>query len=267
MRSPGPSLEDETLAWQEWTTQSLGSLLVLSPTTVAAPAKNQVIIVLRKCIQQLSDSNARAFAQLLGVSRLMVTHWLREDKIPQIEVLLRISYVVGIQLGELVLGDTDTLHICLRDAPSQKPHKKRQQKSLDVEQVRQALEDVLTGNEYPPPSLFEVSRRLGHTLRTLYKCHQAACLEIKSRYRVYLQTQRSERIHRQREEIRQIALNLRTQRISLTQGHIAQRLTTPGILRDPKMRDALDEICRELETRSTHTGVTWGVPSGMTVAK
>ncbi len=248
MQSPSSSLEDETLAWQEWATQSLGSLLVLAPTTVAAPTKNQVITVLRRCVQQLSGSNARAFAQLLGVSRLMVTHWLREDKIPQIEVLLRVSYVVGVQLGELVLGDTETLHILLRDAPSQRPHRKRQQKPLDVEQVRQALEGVLTGNEYPPPSLFEVSRRLGHTLRTLYKCHQAACFEIKNRYRAYLQTQRAERIQRQREEIRQIALDLRAESISLTRGHIAQRLTTPGILLDPKMRDAIDEICRELET-------------------
>ena len=248
MQSPSLSLDDETLLWQQWATQSLGSLLVLAPTIVAAPTKKQVITVLRKCVQQLSGSNARAFGQLLGVSRLMVTHWLREDKIPQIEALLRVSYVVGVRLGELVLGDTETLQMCLRDAPIQKPHKKRQQKPLDVEHVRLALEDALTNNEYPPPSLFEVSRRLGHTLRTLYKCHHTACLEIKSRYKAYLQAQRAERIQRQREEMRQIALDLRAESISLSRTHVAQCLTTPGILRDPKMRDALDEILRELET-------------------
>ena len=247
VQSPSLPLDNETLVWQQWVTQSLGSLLVRAPTVVASPIKNQVITVLRRCVQQISGSNARVFGQLLGVSRIMVTHWLREDKIPQIEVLLRISYVVGIQLDKLVLGDAETLQMSLRDAPTQKPHKKRGQRPLNVEPVRQALEDVLTGNEYPPPSLFEVSRRLGHTFRTLYKCHHTACLEIKSRYRAYLQAQRTERIQRQREEIRQIALHLHAESISLTQQHIAQHLATPGILRDPKMRDAIEEIRRELE--------------------
>jgi len=248
MQSPSSSLEDDMLEWQQWVTRSLGSVIALAPAVVTQPTRDHVIANLRSCIQQVSGGNAHAFGQLLGVSRVMVTHWLLEDKIPQIEVLLRLSYAVGVSLDELFLSNAETLQICLRDTTAQKPHKKRQQKPLDVEQVRQALEGALTSNEYPPPSLFEVSRRLGHTFRTLYKCHQAACLEIKNRYRAYLQAQRAERIQRQREEIRQIALELRAESISLTQGHIAQRLTTPGILLDPKMRDAIDEIRHELET-------------------
>ena len=84
----------------------------------------------------------------------MVTHWLLEDKIPQIEGLLRLSYAVGVSLDELFFSNTEALQICPRDTTTQKPHKKRQQKPLDVEQIRQALEDVLANNEYPPPSLF-----------------------------------------------------------------------------------------------------------------
>jgi transcriptional regulator with XRE-family HTH domain len=247
MQSPTLSLDDETLAWQEWATQSLGSLLVLAPTVVNVPTKNQAITVLRRCVQQLSGGNAREFGQLIGVSRLMVTHWLREDKIPEIEALLRISYVADVPLGKLVLSSPETLQIRLKDAPIQKPHKKRQQKPLDIEHIRQKLEDVLANNEYPPPSLFEVSRRLGHTLRTLYKCHQTASLEIKNRYKTYLQTQRAERVQRQREEIRQIAVDLRAENIALTRKHIVQHLTTPLSVLDPRTLDAIDEICRELE--------------------
>jgi transcriptional regulator with XRE-family HTH domain len=242
-----PPLDSEDREWQQWVIPSMGSLLATTPTLSTAPTKNQVTTVLTSCVQQISGGNACAFAQHLGVSQAMVTHWLHNGRIPQIEILLRICYVLNIQLSELLLGDVETLHLCLTETPLQRPHKKRQQKLLDIEHVRQVLETVLTSNEYPPPSLFEVSRRLGHTLRSLYKCHHPACLEIKNKYRTYLQAQRTERIQQRQEEIRQVALDLHAKRISLTQKHIASHLTQPAILRDPNMREFLREICRQLE--------------------
>ena len=50
-----------------------------------------------------------------------------------------------------------------------------------------------------------------------------------------------------REEIKQIALQLQTQGVSLTQKHIAPHMAQPAILRDPKVRELLWEVCRELE--------------------
>lgn len=51
-----------------------------------------------------------------------------------------------------------------------------------------------------------------------------------------------------REEIRQIALYLRAEQMSLTQKHIGRYLAQPAILRDPKVRELLREVCCELET-------------------
>ncbi len=51
-----------------------------------------------------------------------------------------------------------------------------------------------------------------------------------------------------REEIKQIALQLQTQGVALTQKHIAPHMTQPGILRDPKVRELLREVCHELKT-------------------
>lgn len=51
-----------------------------------------------------------------------------------------------------------------------------------------------------------------------------------------------------REEVRQVALHLQTQGVVLTQKPIAPYMTQPGILRDPKVRELLREVCHELET-------------------
>ena len=53
-----------------------------------------------------------------------------------------------------------------------------------------------------------------------------------------------------REEIMQIVLQLQAQHIALTQRHISQYLVQPAILRDPKVRALLREVCYEVEERT-----------------
>ncbi len=50
-----------------------------------------------------------------------------------------------------------------------------------------------------------------------------------------------------REEIRQIALYLQAERMSLTQRQIGRYLVQPAILRDPRVRALLREVCHEVE--------------------
>ena len=44
------------------------------------------------------------------------------------------------------------------------------------------------------------------------------------------------------------SLYLQAEQVSLTQRHIGRYLAQPAILRDPKVRELLREVCRELET-------------------
>src|SRR5437016_5362942 len=63
----------------------------------------------------------------------------------------------------------------------------------------------------------------------------------------YRREWREKRLQRYREEIRQIALYLRAEQVSLTQRHIGRYLAQPAILRDPKVRELLREVCRQIE--------------------
>src|SRR5947209_1722332 len=54
-----------------------------------------------------------------------------------------------------------------------------------------------------------------------------------------------------RQEIRQMALSLQAEQVSLTQKQIGRPLAQPAILRDPNGRELLREVCHERETSNT----------------
>src|SRR6266516_2241862 len=87
---------------------------------------------------------------------------------------------------------------------------------------------------------------LGYQPTTLYKINRAACHTIAERFTAYRRELREKRLQGYREEIRRIALYLQAEQVALTQRHIARYLMQPAILRDPKVRELLREVCREL---------------------
>ena len=93
-----------------------------------------------------------------------------------------------------------------------------------------------------------MGQRLGYQPTTLYKINRAACHAIAERHTAYRRQLREKRLQGYREEIRQIALYLQAEQVMPTQRHIARYLAQPAILRDPRVRELLREVCRELET-------------------
>jgi len=84
----------------------------------------------------------------------------------------------------------------------------------DAQDVQQALENILAANEYPPPSLPEVAKLLGHDSRVLSKWHRTLCQAISARYKEYVRQRTAARMQRYREELREAALELHAKGIS-----------------------------------------------------
>lgn len=118
---------------------------------------------------------------------------------------------------------------------------------VSMEQVRQALEKILTADEDPPPTLTQVAGRLGLGSPVLYKCHPEACYAISARYKEYAQQRTATRVQQYRVELREAARQLYEKGVSPTRGRTEPLLRSPGILRDPKVRQLLVEVCREIE--------------------
>jgi len=135
----------------------------------------------------------------------------------------------------------------------------RKRVAINRELVSHLLEQAARGRDDPPRSLKEVGLRLGYQPTTLYKINRAACHAIAERHTAYRRLLREQRMQGYREEIRRIALYLQAEQVTLTQRHIARYLAQPAILRDPKVRALLQEVCREvreLDSTSSHARIS-----------
>jgi hypothetical protein len=161
-------------------------------------------------------------------------------------MLLRLCYRLNLSLDEVLFQEAEVLQPCLQASIPEARFHPRKRTAIDRERVFHLLEEAAASTEDPPPSLQEVGQRLGYQPTTLYKINQPACHAIAERFTAYRQELREKRLQGYREEIRRIALLLQAEKVALTRKHIGRYLAQPAILRDPKVRALLAEVCREV---------------------
>ncbi len=244
-------MSDPALAERHrWISMNVGALLALSPQIPVSPSRKRVSEALHAMIGQVTQGNISAFARLLHMPQGLVSHWVNGRKLPQLETLLHICSVVDLSLEALLVQDPGSLRPRLRaadEAPVYELRSKWTHVRVSTEQVQHALEKILAANDDPPPTLTQVAKRLGQGTPVLYRCHRAACYAIAARYKDYAQQRTATRVQHYRVELREAARHLHEQGVLPTRGRIEPLLPSPGILRDPKVRQLLVEVCREME--------------------
>jgi transcriptional regulator with XRE-family HTH domain len=198
-------------------------------------------------VKRLADGNIAAFARLLDLSRNTVENWCQGKRIPELDMLLRLCYRLQISLDEVLFQEAEGLRPRLQDLNPEASFHPRKRAAIDRERIFHLLKEAANSGEDPPLSLQEVGQRLGYQPTTLYKINRPACHAIAERYTAYRGLLREKRLQGYREEIRQIALLLQAEKVALTRKHVGRYLTQPAILRDPKVRQLLREVCQESE--------------------
>ncbi len=240
--------DSPSFAWQQWVTRSLGDLVARLPAISVQPKRERIRQMVSHAVERLADGSIGAFARLLGLSTNTVKNWCQGKRIPEMDMLLRLCYRLDLSLCEVLFPEGEMPQPSLRDPVPAAIFPSRKRTAIDKERIFHLLEQAASGRDDPPLSLKEVGRRLGYQPTTLYKINQTACHAIAERYTAHRRELREKRLRGYREEIRQIALYLQAEQMSLTQKHIGRYLAQPAILRDPKVRELLREVCRELET-------------------
>jgi len=252
--SPGREqvLSEAELPRHQWVGRNMGALLALCPTRSLSPPRSRVAFALQVVVGQVTQGNISAFARTINIPQTMVSHWVNGRKLPQIEMLLHVCSLLDLSLEALLFQEPSSLRPRLRAADEPRVYELRSKWThvwVSTEHVQQALEQVLVANDDPPPTLTEVAKRLGQGTPVLYKCHPTACRAISARYKEYAQQRTATRVQRYRVELREAAQQLHEKGVSPTRGRIEPLLRSPGILRDPKVRKLLDEVCHEIEER------------------
>ena len=241
--------DSQEFAWQQWVTHALGAVVARLPAVSVEPKRERIRQVVSDVVEQLADGNTTAFAQSLGLPRGTVENWRQGKRIPELDMLLRLCYRLDLSLCE-VLFQEERLQPSLRDPVPSALFPSRRRTAIDKERIFHLLEQEASKAENPPPSLKEVGLRLGYQPTTLYKINRTACHAIAERHTAYRRRLREKRLQGYREEIRQIALYLQAEQVTLTQRHIARYLAQPAILRDPVVRTLLREVSNEVRARA-----------------
>jgi transcriptional regulator with XRE-family HTH domain len=253
-------IDPETTAfiWQQWVTETLGTLVAQLSSIQDCPRRERIRLAANHTVERLADGNIAAFARTLDLSRNTVENWCQGKRIPEMDMLLRLCYRLNLSLDDVLFQGAETLLPRLQDPIPEAHFQPRKRTAINKERIFRLLEEAAVSTEDPPPSLQEVGQQLGYQPTILYKINQVACHAIAERFTAYRSQLREKRLQGYREEIEQIALLLQAEKVALTRKHITRYLAQPAILRDPKVRQLLREVCHEVEA----AGVRARKPAG-----
>jgi hypothetical protein len=129
--------------------------------------------------------------------------------------------------------------LCTQLKKCYREYKETQQKEL-LARIKSAL------NEYPPPSVTTLSRRVNRCIPTLYNSFPKLCHEITKKHKTHKEKLRKEQLSSISEEIRQIAIGLHSAGIYPSQKNVGQLMTKPGRMSNKPFTDILREIQQTL---------------------
>jgi AcrR family transcriptional regulator len=119
-------------------------------------------------------------------------------------------------------------------------------KPFEFNRVKYYLENILLSNEFPPPSMEEVARRLGCDRRTIYNHFQDLCNSISDKYVSYRKARYLESVAQSCKEAREAALKLHQNGEYPSEARVLKLISKPGFFRYKEVRAALSETRREL---------------------
>ena len=122
----------------------------------------------------------------------------------------------------------------------------QQLKELKRNKIRNDLLLELDCDEYPPPSLKEVGRRIGVSLSTLYNYNRDLCHKISEKYTIYSHECCLKNEEKIRQEVRCAVFELHAKGIKPNSRTVGSLLIKPGIMRHKIAISTLYELLSEL---------------------
>jgi hypothetical protein len=180
--------------YELWSAEQIGALIAAVPSLTIPPTKETVSASIKHCCDLWLEGNGRSLAHWLGGSNTRGPRWYRGRVLPPLPMLVKLSYLTCIPLLQL-----------MTDAASVAEHLRQHQltvKSAPRLPIRPPLRATLPGfqqleaqmtaatQEFPPPSMKEMARRLGYKhASSLQTKFPALSHQISLNYRAYQKEQ------------------------------------------------------------------------------
>lgn len=239
----------EQLQRQLMCANSIGELIAAQGSVAWIPSREKIKRAFSICIDKITQSNIAAFARLIGKPKNTVWTWQTGNAVPQLYVLAQVCYCLKISVLDFLSCDSLAKKLDDNQIISSRQISNREiypRKNPNLNQLQETLEAIKDSEEYPPPCMEEVAKRLGYDIRYLRRHFLDLCRAISAKYIDYRKSIRLQRIEQYCQEVQQVALEIYSEGEKPTRSKVASRLSKPAYFREQNVCAALFAIQKQL---------------------
>jgi transcriptional regulator with XRE-family HTH domain len=220
---------------------AVGELLSHNNVDSPSVSNNRITVSIKIIMKTAANGKIKKFAKLINKTPYLVSQWIKGRRHPEFESLLDICEATNIKVVDLLLDRLDYYSIELINIPQRKIKKNYIRR--DLKHIETHLENSYL-NEYPPPSLAELKRRLNYN--KIGERFPVICKKIKHKYQDYKKTQREiimmNKIKDVEEIMKDLHINFEYPNVDL----VRSKMKSPSSFRDPLIRETYQQMLREL---------------------
>lgn len=209
-----------------------------TPTITA----DEITLTIKKIIEIVTNGNVKEFSEIIHRNRVSVISWRLGKRKPDLETLIDISKAVNIKVVDLLLNRIDYSALKINQIPYlQVKREPRVEREYDA--IKMHLEYIYL-NEYPPPSVSEIKRRLNYNkIRDKFP---ELCKKISQKYSDYKKTQYEINLMQKIEEVKAIMYEMYNKSEFPTQNAVRNRMKNPVDYWNPEVIETYWAILKEL---------------------
>ena len=214
-------------AWEQelWIAHSLGALLAAAPTLNMVPDESALARFASQCITQLGQGNMSAAARFLDIYPGVLSQWQRRRcRRANVNIFFSACFHGSLSPLDVIVHRQVMAQSAASEAPNEPetPQSKRSVwwKRLDKEKLARELDDMITHDVDLPPSIREVTARLGCSKETLTR-------HFPQQYRILLQRYldyKAAQLRTKRQKVAQVLEQALTEWPPPTTAQVAERV-------------------------------------------
>lgn len=230
---------------QIWVQQAVREMLAAAPGSLSIPSQEVFATIISTHVNEAMEGNYSEFARRVRFHRRTAWEWAQGLQIPRLDALLQICAYFGTTPMHLLTGNIQEVeqvqkNTLGKELIAERPC--RRFRRFETEKLRYELEQVLRSEEYPPPPMREVARRLSYDQSHLRKHFTDLCKAISARYLAYQQERRQRRLEEMSAKVQQVAGVLQEQGCSSSERQVGKIIGKRGIFKEEEARATLKNV-------------------------
>ncbi|PGD63260.1 TniQ family protein [Bacillus wiedmannii] len=203
----------------------------------------QVSQSLQKLIEEVTNGNVAEFAHLMSIPKVTMWDWVRGERLPSLEGLLKICFQLNLSIEHLLTNK--------KGIPNCKEEKTREKillqastnitkrRKINIELLNRELEHYICSGEMF--SLSEVSKRIGYDRKLLYRHCPEQCKKIVENYKRHCENRTFERKETLISYVQTTVEELKREGIYPSRRNVEKRLGKSAVLRESCIQEVWKE--------------------------